>query len=247
MNESLEQRLRGLFVLQNIDVQLDELEAMKGDLPKEVAVLEERLGASKEQLKKFRSGLVQATVDRDKADVEVISHGERVEKLKDQQYKVRSNKEYDALTREIAHAETSIEKFEKEMEDLESRMKIVKEDIDKTEKEIEELERLLKEKRAELEEVSAMNQDEELKLQHERDKVLVRVEKTDLATYNLIRNAKGGLAVVSVRRGSCGGCHNRIPPQRLLELRQHKKIYKCEHCGRVLVSDEIVNTSTIPT
>lgn len=247
MSDSLEQRLRRLFILQNIDGQLDELEAMKGDLPQEVAGMEGNLADSKDRLKNLRNDLTQATIDRDRADVEIVSHGEKIVKLKDQQYKVRSNKEYDALTREIAHAETSIQKLEKQMEDLEGRMKIFKDDIETTGKEIEEIERLLKEKRAELDEVSATNQDEELKLRHERDKILVRVEKADLAAYNLIRNAKGGLAVVSVLRGSCGGCHNRIPPQRLLELRQHKTMYKCEHCGRILISDEIVKTTTIPT
>jgi len=247
MNDSMEQRLRSLFVLQNIDGQLDELEAMKGDLPQEVAGMQGKLDDAAERLKNLRSELTQAKIDRDNADVDVVSHGEKIEKLKGQQYTVRSNKEYDALTKEIAHAESSIQKSEKQMEDLEGRMKIITEDIEKTEKEIAELETLLKEKKAELEEVSSANEDEELKLQHERDKVLVRLGKADLASYNLIRNAKGGLAVVSVRRGSCGGCHNRIPPQRLLELRQHKTMYKCEHCGRILVSDEIVSTTTIPT
>lgn len=241
----MERRLRGLFILQNIDLQLDELEAEKGDLPKHVVQLEEQFSTLAAQIEEWRNVIMTSKIERDKADVEIISLSEKIEKLKNQQFQVRNNKEYDALTREIAHAETSIGKLQKQMEELEGRIGIAKEDIEKAEKETATVESELVEKRRELQEVTEMNEDEELKLHHEREKIFVRIEKTDIAQYDRIRKAKGGLAIVSVKRGSCGGCHNRIPPQRLLELRQHKTIFKCEHCGRILVSDEIVNTSSI--
>lgn len=233
--------------MQNIDSQLDELESMKGDLPKIVAQLEENFQNIKDKHSNLRSDVTKMKIDRDKADVDAITHSEKIDKLKDQQYKVRSNKEYDALTKEIAHAEASIEKFEKQMQELEGHIKVSHEDIETFDQQISEIEQVLKEKRLELKEVSEMNEDEELKLQHERDKIIVRIERADLAMYDRIRKAKAGLAVVSVRKNSCGGCHNRVPPQRLLELRQHKNIYKCENCGRILVSDEIVSTAVIPT
>lgn len=245
MERTLEDRLRGLFILQSIDLQLDELEAEKGDLPKQVVQFEEKLSKLEAQLQELRSTVTTSKIERNKADIEIISLGEKVEKFKNQQFQVRSNKEYDALTREITHAEGNIQKLQKQMDELEGRMKIAQEDIEKTEQEKTELETQLREKRRELEEVAERNQDEELKLQHEREKILVRIEKADIAMYDRIRKAKGGMAVVSVKRGSCGGCHNRIPPQRLLELRQNTTIYKCEHCGRILISDEIVNTTSI--
>lgn len=241
------ERLQGLFILQNIDLQLDELEADKGDLPKQVVQLEEKLDTLNTQIRELKDNIKTWKIERDKADVDIITFEEKIEKLKEQQFQIRTNKEYDALTREITHAENQIEKLKKQMDELEGRMKVAKEDIEKLEKEVSEVEDELKEKRKELKEVSEMNEDEELKLQHGRDKILVRIEKPDFAMYDRIRQAKGGLAVVSAKRGSCGGCHNRIPPQRLLELRQHEALYKCEHCGRILVSDEIVNTTTIPS
>jgi predicted nucleic acid-binding Zn-ribbon protein len=245
MEKPLVQRLRGLFVLQKIDIQLDEIDAEKGDLPEQVLRLEEKLNNHKTQIQHLRDNSKAWKVERDKADVDILTFDEKIEKLKNQQFQVRSNKEYDALTKEITHVENQIEKQKKQMTELEGRMQVAKEDIDKLEKELNDVEGELKEKRKELEEVSAINEDEESKLQHERDKILARIEKADLAMYERIRKAKGGLAVVQVRRGSCGGCHNRIPPQRLLELRQHEKLFKCEHCGRILVSDEVANTATM--
>jgi predicted nucleic acid-binding Zn-ribbon protein len=98
---------------------------------------------------------------------------------------------------------------------------------------------VLGEKRAALAEVSKTTEEEEGKLRHEREKIVHRVAKGDLAQYERIRKAKKGKAVVPVRRAACGGCFARVPPQKLLELRQNSKIYLCEHCGRIIVSDEI--------
>ena len=105
------------------------------------------------------------------------------------------------------------------------------------------METVLDEKRAALEEVSKSTEEEELQFQHKRDKVLVHVAKPDLTAYERIRRAKKGKAVVPVKRGACGGCFARVTPQKLLELRQNNKIYQCEHCGRILVSDEIVGSA----
>lgn len=245
MEKPLVERLRGLYVLQKIDSQLDEIEAEKGDLPEQVLQLKEKLDSHNKQLEQLRENSRAWTIERDKADVDILTLTEKIEKLKEQQFEVRSNKEYDALTKEITHAENQIEKLKKQMTELEGRLQVAKSDMETLAEELKNIESELKEKQKELEEVSAINQNEELKFKHEREKILVRIEKSDLVMYERIRKAKDGLAVVPVRRGSCGGCHNRIPPQRLLELRQHEKIFKCERCGRILVSDEVESTATI--
>lgn len=245
MQTSFEERLRELFTLQKIDSNLDELEAKKGDLPVQVAALEEKFGGIKARIEELHTVVTTSLVERDKADVDILTLQGKIEKYKNQQYQVRNNKEYDALTKEISLAETNIRKLQKQMDELESRMKAAKEDMGNLEQERGEIETQLKERRTELEEVSELNRDEELKLLHEREKILVRAGKADIGLYEWIRKAKGGVAVVAVKRDACGGCHNRIPPQRQLELRQNSVILRCEHCGRILVSDEIVKTSPI--
>jgi predicted nucleic acid-binding Zn-ribbon protein len=175
--------------------------------------------------------------------VGIIDCAEKVEKYKGQQLHVKSNKQYDALTKEIEAAEAKSVKLEKEMETLEGKMQLFKTDIETETVQLEELTGEYDEKRKELKELNKEHEKEELKLQHEREKILARVEDADVARYERIRKAKGGMAVVAVKRGACGGCYNRVPPQKILEIRQNSRLFQCEHCGRILVSDHIVETS----
>ncbi len=238
----MENRLRLLYALQTVDSGLDELEEMKGDLPRIVRELEDQIQSRDNTKKELETTVKQSIVKRDQIDVEIISLKENIEKYKTQQFQVKTNKQYDALTREIDFAQEKIVKMGKEMETLEGKVTIAKQDLEAMGPESETLKKELEEKKAELELVNKEHEEEELKLKHEREKIAVRLEKNDLRIYERIRPAKNGKAVVPVRRGACGGCFKRIPPQRALELRKNSKVMTCEHCGRILVSDEIVNS-----
>jgi predicted nucleic acid-binding Zn-ribbon protein len=239
----LEEKLSKLYALQKVDSSLDELEEMKGDLPAEVADLEAQMSEQENHIQELEATIKQAVVDRDKADLETVSLREKIEKYKTQQYQVKSNRQYDALSREIDAAQEMISQHERNVEILEGKMTVAREDLEKAKAQIEGISKELNEKRQELEEVSKSNEDEELRLKHNREKLVVRIDRSDLALYERIRKAKGGLAVVPVKRNACGGCYNAVPPQKVLELRRNNKIYTCEHCGRILVSDEIVEKS----
>ena len=238
----MENRLRLLYQLQQIDASLEEVQELKGDLPHIVAELEERLAqkeAEKNQLEEF---VKKSMISRDQMDLEIITLKEQIEKYKTQQFQVKTNRQYDALAREVDHAQEKIIKLEQEMEVLEGKANTARLDAEKLLPEIEELRQLLEERRAELAEVNKEHEDEELRLRHERENIVVRLEKADLRLYERIRKAKGGKAIVPVRRNACGGCFNRVPPQKVLELRKNTRIITCEHCGRVLVSDEIIES-----
>jgi len=184
-----------------------------------------------------------SVIARDKADVDILEFKEKLEKYKKQQYEVRSNKEYDALTKEIDFATESIKSLEKQFETLESAMSSAKTEIENVTKQLEEQSAVLNEKKAELAEVSKANEDEELELKHRREKIIVRLKPDTISRYDRIRKARDGKAVVPVKRASCGGCHNKIPPQRLLELRTQNKMFMCEHCGRILISAELAQAT----
>ena len=239
----VENKLKFLYTLQQVDSQLQEIQELKGDLPSIVGALEEKLDGLKTKLKGLNDMLKKAKIERDNADLEIIDLAEKVEKYKGQQLHVKSNKQYDALTREIEAAEQKSSKLEKDMETCESSMQTAKTDIEATASEIEEISAELDERRKELREVNKEHEKEELKLNHERDKALARIDKSELERYERIRKAKGGKAVVPVKRGACGGCFSRVPPQKILELRQNIRLYQCENCGRILVSDHIVEMS----
>ncbi|HYQ85886.1 MAG TPA: C4-type zinc ribbon domain-containing protein [Bacteroidota bacterium] len=244
---TVEKELKYLYALQQVDTQLQEVLDLKGDLPSIVEELQGRVSELKSKLKGLNDALKQAKIDRDDADVGILECGEKIDKYKGQQLHVKSNKQYDALTKEIEAAEAKSLKLEKEMEMLEGRMQQLKGDIETTMPQLEELSAELEGKQKELREVNKEHEKEELKLKHEREKLVVRVDPEDLERYERIRKAKGGTAVVPVKRGACGGCFNRVPPQKILEIRQNLKLYQCEHCGRILVSDHIVEMSLSPT
>jgi len=248
MKEStVEKELKYLYALQQVDTQLQEVQDLKGDLPSIVEELQGRVNELKSKLKGMNDALKQAKIDRDNADIGILECGEKIDKYKGQQLHVKSNKQYDALTKEIEAAEAKSLKLEKEMDLLEGKMQLLKGDIEATMPQLEELSAELEGKQKELREVNKEHEKEELKLKHEREKLLVRVDREDLERYERIRKAKGGTAVVPVKRGACGGCFNRVPPQKILEIRQNLKLYQCEHCGRILVSDHIVEMSLSPT
>jgi len=239
----LEDTLTLLYKLQKVDSSLDDLEEMKGDLPQAVAALQTEVQRLEGIIKGQQDIITSSVVARDKADVDILEFKEKLEKYKKQQYEVRSNKEYDALTKEIDFATESIKTLEKQFETLEAAMTAAKTEIENVTKQLEEQKGALKEREAELAEVSKANEDEELELRHRREKLVVRLKSETLSRYDRIRKARNGKAVVAVRRSSCGGCHNKIPPQRLLELRAQDKMYTCEHCGRILVSAELAQAS----
>lgn len=241
---SLENRLRLLYALQQIDLGLDELQEMKGDLPRIVAELEDRVKAKVSTQKNLEELIQGSVIRRDSVDVEILSLKENVEKYKTQQFQVKTNKQYDTLSREIDAAQEKVNKLQKEMEALEGKASTARQDVGTMGPELEQLRSELEERKADLEKVNKEHEEEELKLNHEREKLVVRIDKNDIRAYERIRRAKDGKAVVSVRRNACGGCFKRVPPQTVLELRKHSKIMTCEHCGRILVSDEIVNNSS---
>jgi len=233
-------KLQHLYALQLIDTSLDELQQQKGDLPAEVQKLEADLAAQQEHYAATEQTMRQAFAMRDNADNEILTLKQKLEKYKSQQFAVRSNREYDALTREMDSASEAIQRLEKEMLQLEAKATTARTELGEIQLAIEAAQKNLAEKRTALAEVSRLTEDEELHFEHERQKAVARITKAELAAYERIRKAKKGMAVVPVKKGACGGCFNRVPPQKLLELRQNERMYTCERCGRIIVSDEIV-------
>ncbi len=243
----MEDKLKFLYALQQVDTQLQEVHELKGDLPGIVAELEAKVKGHADKIKELTSIMKKSKIDRDAADVEIIDLQEKVEKYKGQQLHVKSNKQYDALTKEIEMAEQRAIKLEKDMEILEGRMQIAKTDLEAVKVIHDGVFEELEEKQGELGEINREHEDEELRLQHQREKILVRIDKMDIERYERIRKAKNGKAVVPIKRNACAGCFKAVPPQKILEIRQNLTFYVCEHCGRIIVSDQIVEMSSAAT
>ncbi|RCK72465.1 MAG: hypothetical protein IGBAC_0539 [Ignavibacteriae bacterium] len=239
----METRLINLYTLQLIDSHLDELEYFKGDLPQKVRDLSEKVDNLKQKISEKEQEIKNLQLKSDEADLEMVTLAEKIEKYKKQLFQVKTNKQYDALTTEIDNAEKNIEELTKQIAIYDGHIQNAKGDLETFKKELVELEEELTEKQEELAKISKENEEEELTYKHKREKILVKISKSDLALYERIRKAKDGKAVVAIRRNSCGGCFNTVPIQKIVELRQNRKIFTCEQCGRILVSDYIVEES----
>jgi len=224
-----------LIMLQDIDHRLNDLKMQKGDLPlliEQVSQDIEEKNAELEQMKEKKGNLRN---DRKLFEKEISASKTQLKKYEDQLYSVKTNKEYDAISLEIDTKKMEIEGFEnktlktlEEDEELETNSKVLSEEIEK-------LKSQLKENEKELKEISEITKKEENKLLNERNKIIAKIEPRLVRRYERIKNAKEGIAVAPVKKGSCGGCFSAIPPQKIVEIRETNRLLTCENCGRILV------------
>lgn len=236
----VEEKLKALYELQTIDSKIDKIRTIRGELPLEVrdledavAGLETRLQNLQDEEKAMEDGIAQKKNTMKEAQA-------AIKKYESQQNKVRNNREYDSITKEIEFQNLEIQLSEKRIKEYKASILSKKEIIEASEKELKERKADLKHKMNELEDIVSETQKEEEGLIKKSKAAESMIEERLLSAYKRLRsNARNGLAVVTVQRDACGGCFNKIPPQRQLDIRTHKKIIVCEHCGRILVDPEI--------
>ena len=227
-----------LYELQKIDSQIDEINKVKGELPLEVQDLEDeieglntRIENINGEVEEFNSLTKQRKREIDQAKIQ-ISH------YKEQQNNVRNNREFDAITKEIEYQELEIELAEKRLKEYSVAIKNKKAQLESAEAVVADRAMDLAAKKSELESIEAETADQVAALEAKAEKAKVKIDERLLTAYNRIRRSvRNGLAVVTVKRDACGGCYNRIPPQRQVDVRQGKKLIVCEYCGRILVAD----------
>ena len=239
-NNTVAQKLEALVKLQSIDTKLDQLKKLRGDLPEEVQDLEDELEGYNTRLERFQTELgdLEESIVASKAG---IKESEKlIAKYNDQQKNVRNNREFDAITKEVELQELEIQIFEKKIREAGDNIEKKKEEINSLENLIKERSEDLSTKKKELEEILADSQEEEEKLLADREKASKKIEDKLLVYYNKLRNnLSNGLAVVSVKRGAAEGCNIIIPPQKIAEIKEKKKIVIDEHSGRILADVDV--------
>lgn len=235
------EKLVELFRLQHLDSQVDRIKVQRGELPLEVQDLEDEVAGLETRLKKLQDELGEVeTQVSDKQNL-IKDAKAQIKKYEGQQAKVRNNREYDSLTKEIEFQNLEIQLAEKRIKEAKAQIDGKKAVVDESKTRHDERKKDLEIKKKELNDIVAETEKEEKDLQKKSDVAAKHIEERLLSAYHRIRtNSRNGLAVVAVERGSCGGCFNAIPPQRQLDISSHKKIIVCEHCGRILVDDYVV-------
>jgi uncharacterized protein len=241
---TVEEKLKALFLLQMVDSKIDKIHTVRGELPLEVRDLEDTIVGLETRVNNLAEELQALETNVGERKVTIKDAQALIKKYESQQDKVRNNREYDAITKELEFQNLEIQLAEKRIKENSYSLLTKSEVLDTAKTELEERKSQLAAKQKELDEIVSETQKEEDALRKESDKASTIIEDRLLGAYKRVRsNSKNGLAVVAVERDACGGCFNKIPPQRQLDIRTNKKIIVCEHCGRILVDPMITPQS----
>jgi len=241
---SVEQRLRSLYELQTLLSEIDRIKIIRGELPLEVKDLEDNIAGLHTRVDNFRQEieeLRQKTV----AEKEKIADSKtKIERYKEQLDNVRNNREFDMLSKEIEFQTLEIELSEKHIAEYARITDAKNAEIASTEETLLDHNHILQEKQAELEEIVSETRQDEERIREQAKAIEPRIDARTLAAFKRIRkNARNGLGIVYIQRNACGGCFNRIPPQKQMEIKMHKKIIVCEYCGRIMIDPELAGVT----
>ena len=237
---SVEDKLKTLFQLQTALSSIDEKRALRGELPLEVQDLEDEIEGLNTRVEKIQKeiGEFQRAIVQKKGEIATAEAS--VSRYKSQLDEVKNNREYDTLSKEIEFQSLEIELCNKKIREAEARIQEKNAELAASNETIRERQEDLDVKKGELDEIIAETRAEEDKLKEKVKDLEVKIEARLLTSFKRIRkNARNGLGIVYVQRDACGGCFNKIPPQRQLDIKMHKKIIVCEYCGRIMIDPEL--------
>ena len=245
---SVESKLQTLYQLQATLSAIDEKRALRGELPLEVQDLEDEIAGLKTRIEHIEGDIndFQQAVAQKQGEIKEAE--ESVERYKKQLDEVRNNREYDTLTKEIEFQSLEIELCNKKINEANAKVKDKKRELVRTNDLINDRQQALEEKKSELDEIMQETREEEQVLKAKAEELETKIEPRLLSSFKRIRkNARNGLGIVYVQRDACGGCFNKIPPQRQLDIKMHKKVIVCEYCGRIMIDPELAGVKTVET
>ncbi|MES2428378.1 MAG: C4-type zinc ribbon domain-containing protein [Bacteroidota bacterium] len=240
MEQTVEQKLKALYELQTIHTKIDKIRQIRGELPMEVADLEDDVAGLETRIQKIKAEL-------DDLEDDIVTRKNLIKdalantkKYETQLNEVKNNREYDAISKEIEIQGLDIQVSEKKIREYGFEIASKTQVYEKALADLEARKSDLDAKKDELGTITAETEKDENELTIQAEKAIVNIDERLLVAYNRLRqNAKNGLAVVTIQRDSCSGCFNQIPPQRQSDIRQRKKVIVCEHCGRILIDEQM--------
>jgi len=233
---TVEDKLKALYQLQCVDSNIDNIRVVRGELPLEIQDLEDDISGLNTRIEKYNEELTALDDNLAASRLKKKDAKALIKKYDKQIANIKNNREYESLSKEIEFQTLEIELCEKKEKEIKVKKLMKDEVIAGTKDTLKERKKELKIKNGELDEITKETEKEEKSLIKKSDKAQKVIEDRLLNAYSRIRtNVRNGLAVVSVDRDACGGCKNMIPPQRQLDIRMHKKVIVCEHCGRILI------------
>ena len=237
---TVEEKLKNLYRLQTALSNIDELRAYRGELPLEVQDLDDEIQGLKTRVSKIETEIQEFNTAISQKKGDIAQAQASVDRYKQQLDEVKNNREYDTLTKEIEYQTLEIELCNKKIKEALAKVENAKQELEDTHALIETRNVDLAHKREELDKIMQETREQEDQLHDEAKELETKIEPRLLQSFKRIRqSARNGLGIVTVQRDACGGCFNKIPPQRQLDIKMHKKIIVCEYCGRILVDPEL--------
>lgn len=237
---SVEEKLKALYELQTVATEIDKIKTLRGELPLEVQDLEDEIAGLQTRIDNYTAEVEELQKQMASHKVEITEAKTKIDKYTEQQDNVRNNREYDYLSKEIEFQTLEIELSEKRTRDAQAAITFKNEEIAKATELLNERNIDLAQKKNELDEIVSETKQEEEKLREHTKELEGMIDPRLLTAFKRIRkNVRNGLSVVTIQRDACGGCFNKIPPQRQMEIRLRKKVIVCEYCGRILVDPDI--------
>jgi len=237
---SVEEKLKALYDLQKVATEVDKIRTLRGELPLEVQDLEDEIEGLETRISNYETEIKALNDSILAKKNEIKESGVLIKKYEAQQMNVRNNREFDSLSKEVEFQKLEIELSEKRIKEFTAEYNNKKEVIESSKQLLDDRKNDLVAKKKELTEIVNETQVDEEKMIDKISQIESTIEERLLTAFKRIRsNAVNGLAVVTVERDACGGCFNKIPPQRQLDIKSRKKVIVCEYCGRILVDDEM--------
>ena len=237
---TVEEKLKALYQLQTTLSAIDEKRALRGELPLEVQDLEDEIEGLNTRIEKIQGEIAEfkSAINQKKGEIQEAQTS--LDRYKAQLDDVKNNREYDTLSKEIEFQTLEIELCNKKIKEATQKVEEKTKDLVTAKGQLADRQQGLEEKRSELDEIMQETREEEQRLKEKATELETRIEPNLLRSFKRIRKgARNGLGIVYVQRDACGGCFNKIPPQRQLDIKMHKKIIVCEYCGRILIDPEL--------
>ena len=241
IERTVEERLKNLYKLQSYLSEIDRIKTLRGELPHEVKDLEDEIIRYQTRIDKYQDEIKNQKdlINTKKGEIE--NHKAKIAKYDEQINNVRNNREYAFLEKEKEFEGLEIELAEKNIREAEEKAKVKTEEVERAQEGLKDNQLILEDKKKELDAIVSETRVEEENIRGQVKELEQKIDDYTLAAFKRIRkNARNGLAIVTVQRDACGGCFNRIPPQRQLEIKMHRKVIVCEYCGRIMVDGALV-------
>jgi predicted nucleic acid-binding Zn-ribbon protein len=240
----MQKMLIKLYEVQKIDLKLDEIIDLRGDLPQQIELQKSELSENENKFQRFLEKEKEVSQQTHFVENELEKLREELKRDEERLYNVKNNKEYDALSQQIKNHKDAITKNENDLIELKNKLIKITKYVEEYREKVSSLKESLSENEENLKLKMSQTMQDESTLTKEKSDLEKTIDRYCIRTYQNIRRAKK-LAVATMIRNACSGCNSVIPLQKQAEIKDAKKLISCEVCGRIIVCSEEKSTAQI--